>query len=112
MSNEVKEGFKEAIMGVIGGIIISALLTAIKSSALLPPSYIALIAVLQVISFVGGIILITQMESWGAGYLIGWLFGIWVMSLSGLVENWLAELYFVVGVVVFIGKIFQKIKEL
>ena len=112
MLTEVREGFKEAIIGVIGGIIISAVLTAIRSSPLLPPSYVALIDLFQVISFVGGLILITQMESWGVGYLIGWLLGMWAMSLSGLVENWLFVVYFTVGVLVFIGKILQKIKEL
>jgi len=112
MLTEVREGFKEAIIGVIGGIIISAVLTAIRSSPLLPPSYVALIDLFQVISFVGGLILITQMESWGAGFLIGWLFGMWIMAFSGLVESWLVTLYLAVGGVVLIAKIFQKIKEL
>lgn len=112
MAAEFREGFKGAIIGVICGVIISAFLFVIKSSALVPPSYMGLFSLFEIVSLVGGIILITQMESWGIGYLIGWLFGMWIMSYSGLVENWLVVLYFVVGGLVLIGKILQKIKEL
>jgi len=109
MSAGFEEGFKEAIMGVISGIIISVFLMVIRSSELVPPPYIALF---EIVTLVGGLVLIARMESWGIGYLIGWLFCMWIMSHSGLVENWLVVVYFVVGVPILILKILQGIKEL
>lgn len=109
MSAEIEEGLKGAIIGVISGIIISVFLMAIKSSELISPHYIALF---EVVNLVGSIVLIAHMESWGIGYLIGWLFGMGIMSYSGLVESWLVILYFIVGVLILIQKILQKIKEL
>jgi len=110
MSDDIGGGFREAIEGVIGGIIVSAILGVIPTLPFVPSYYVGIFQLLEVISLVGGILLIFAMESWGFGYLIGWLFGMWIMSSAGLVESWLFTLYAVVGAVVFIGKILQKVE--
>jgi len=37
------------------------------------------------------------MESWGVGYLAGWLLGAWIMRTSGLVKYSLSILHLIVG---------------
>jgi hypothetical protein len=111
MSNDIGRGFREAIEGVVGGIIVSAILGVIPTLPFVPSYYVGIFQLFEVISLVGGILLIFAMESWGFGYLIGWLFGMWIMSSAGLVESPLFTLYAVVGAVVFIGKFLQKVEE-
>ena len=108
MSDDISSGFSNAIAEVVVGIILSAILGVIPA---LPVSsyYVGIFQLLEVISLVGGIVLIFAMESWGFGFLIGWLFGTWIMSSAGLVESWLFTLYAVVGLIVLIGKILQKL---
>jgi hypothetical protein len=111
MSDDIGKGFKEAFEGVVGGIIISTLWAIIPTLPFVPSYYVGIFQLLQVVSLVGGIFLIFAMESWGLGYLLGWLLGMWALSSVGLVESWLFTLYAVVGAVVIIGKIFQKIEH-
>jgi len=112
MSDDIGKGFKEAIEGVVGGIVISTLWAIIPTLSFVPSYYVGIFQLLQVASLIGGILLIFAMESWGFGYLLGWLFGMWIMSRAGLVDLWLFTLYAVVGAVVFIGKISKKIEQL
>lgn len=62
-----------------------------------PPDYVAIILLFEVVSLIGSILLIEKMESWGTGYLVGWLIGMGIMYLFGFVEEWLATIYFIVG---------------
>jgi len=108
MSDDIGKGFREAIEGTVGGIIVSALLRVIPTLPSVPSYYVGIFKLFEVMSLIGGILLIFAIESLGFGYLLGWLFGIWIMSSAGLVESWLFTLYAVVGAVVIIGKILQK----
>jgi len=101
------EGFRNAIVGVISGIIIFVLLEVAKS--LVPPDYLAIISLIEIMSLIGSILLIEKMESWGIYYLIGWLIGMGIMYLIGLVEEWLATIYLVVGFVILIQKFLRKL---
>lgn len=112
MSDDIGNGFREAIEGVVGGIIVSTVLGVIPTLPSVPSYYVGIFQLFEVAGLVGGILLIFSMESWGFGYLLGWLFGMWIMSSAGLVEPWLFTLYAVVGAVVFIGKILQKAEGL
>lgn len=109
MSNDISSGFSDAIVGVVAGIVVSAILGVIPTLPFVPSYYVGIFQLFEVISLVGGIVLIFAMESWGFGFLMGWLFGMWIMSSAGLVESWLFMLYAVVGLIVLIGKILQKL---
>ena len=111
MSEGIEKGFSEAIVGVVVGIVLSALLGVIPTLSFVPSYFAGICQLLEVISLVGGILLIFAMESWGLGYLLGWLFGMWIMSNTGLVESWLFTLYAVVGVVVIVVKILEKVEK-
>jgi len=105
MPSGFEEGLKQALVEVIGGIIISVFLMAIRNSGLVPPSYISLF---DLVNLVGSILLVIGMEYWGTGYLVGWLAGIWIMHYSGLVEAWLVILYFVVGLTILVARFLKK----
>jgi hypothetical protein len=111
MSEGIESGFREAIIGVLIGIILSIVLDVIPTLSFVPSSYVGMFQLFKVVSLLGGLLLIFAMESWGLGYLLGWLFGMWIMSSAGLVESWLFTLYAVVGAVVIVRKILQKVKD-
>jgi len=110
MSDGVRSGFRDAVEGVLAGIILSAILGVIPKLPSVPSYYVGIFQLIEVANLVGSIALVFGMESWGAWYLIGWMFGMWIMSSAGLVESWLFTIYVIVGVLVLIGKILQKAK--
>jgi len=116
MSGEIEEGLKDAVIGGIVGVLLNVILETFKSSGSIPSAYIGVFELLQVASFLGGIILIFAIASWGIGYTIGWLLGMGIMAYAGLVENWLVQLYFIVGgLSVFLGvlkKVMEQVKNL
>lgn len=75
-------GARRAIAEVVGGIVTSAMVVAFINSGLLDPSYILLF---HLMNLAGIFTLILAMPFWGTTYLLGWLFGLWIMSQSGLV---------------------------
>jgi len=111
MSDSVEKGLKEAVAGVFAGIILSAVLGIIPTLPNIPPYYVGLFQLIPIINLIGSIVVVTTFESWGFWYLIGWLFGMWIMSSTGFVESWLFILYLVVGVVVLVLKIIEKLKD-
>ena len=109
MSDGARSGFRDAVEGVLAGIILSAILGVIPKLPSVPSYYIGIIQLIEVVNLFGSIVFVFRMESWGAWYLIGWLFGMWIMSSARLVESWLFTLYAVLGLIVLIGKILQKL---
>lgn len=94
-----------AIAEVIAGIVLSIVLGIIPILPFVPDDYKLLAQLFEVVLLVGSIVVIQKMESWGISYLLGWLFGTWLMSLAGLVEDWQIGLYAVVGLVTLFTKI-------
>lgn len=111
MSDGARSGIRDAVEGVLAGIILSAILGVIPTLPSVPSYYTGIIQLIEVVNLFGSIVLVFGMESWGAWYLIGWLFGMLIMSSAGLVESWLFTLYTIVGVLVLVGKVLQKAKE-
>jgi len=111
MSDGIQSGFRNAVIGILEGIILSAVLGIIPQLQLVPSYYVGIIQLIEAVYLVGGILVILAMESWGFWYLIGWLFGMWIMSTAGLVESWLFIVYAVVGVPALIGKTLQKARS-
>ncbi len=108
MPRTVGTGFREAIVGVLGGIILSTVLRVVPTLPFVPSYYTGIFQLVEAASLIGGILLILAMEKWGIGYLLGWLIGTWIMFRIGLVESSLFTLYAVVGTVILVGKILQK----
>lgn len=111
MPNDPQSGLRDAIEETVGGFILSTFLGIIPLIPNMPSYYVGMIRLFEVIYLVAGILVILAMESWKLLYLLGWLFGMWIMSTAGLVESWLFIVYVVVGVPVLIVKAFQKAKS-
>lgn len=109
MSDDIRSGFRDAVVGILEGIIVSAVLGIIPLIPNVPSYYVGIIHLFEVVYLVGGILVILAMESWGFWYLLGWLFGMWVMSSTGLIESWLFLLYLIVGAVVLFLKALKKL---
>ena len=97
MSDQIESGFGNAIVEVIVGIILSAVLGIIPRPPFVPASYVGIFQLFGVLFLVGSILVIHEMESWGIGHLVGWLSATWIMSIAGLGESWLFTIYAVVG---------------
>jgi hypothetical protein len=107
MSDSAKSGFGKAVKGVLWGTFLSIFLRVISALPFVPSYIVGIFQLLEALSFVGGLLVIFAMGSWGFGYLVGWLFGMWIMSIVGLVEPSLFNLYLVVGGVFLFLKILQ-----
>jgi hypothetical protein len=75
--SKLPNGFTEVVVSIIGGIISSAFLQALKQGNLIPPSYFWLFSV---IGFVGTLTLLTSYMKAGVGFLIGWLIGEYLLK--------------------------------
>ena len=109
MSGGFEKGLREALLEVITGFVASAILLAFINSGFIPDYYMDLF---YLVNLVGTILGIVSMPYLGTSYLFGWLFGMWIMSYSGLIENWVIVLYLVVGLTVLFLKLLKKIEEL
>jgi hypothetical protein len=58
------------------------LLSTLASTGLIPQSYIFLFKLISIVAVVS---LILAVPYWGTGYLLGWLFGVFILVESGLV---------------------------
>jgi len=77
-----EHGFKRAVSEIIGGMVTGVVLNAFISSGLLQPSQVFMF---KIINLLGTITMILAMPYWGTTYLLGWLYGLYVMAKAGLV---------------------------
>lgn len=110
MSDGIESGLGSAVIEVLEGIVLSAVIGIIPKLPMVPSYYAGIFQLVEVLFFVGSILVVLAMESWGFWYLLGWLFGMWIMSNTGLVDSGLFSLYAVVGAVVLFVKILKKLK--
>jgi hypothetical protein len=111
MSDDIQSGIRDAIIGILEGIIVSSVLGIIPLIPNIPSYYVGIIELIQVIYLIAGILVILKMESWKFWYLVGWLIGMWIMSTAGLIQSWLFIVYAVVGVPTLITKALQKARS-
>ena len=71
------EGFKEAVIGIMGAIIISALLTGFAEEGLIP-SY--LVILFTIVGFLGAIALFLSLKAAGVIFTLGWIIGAWMLK--------------------------------
>lgn len=97
MSYDTESRLRDAIVDVLEGIIVSAVLGIFTLITNVPSNYVAIFQLLEIMFLIGGMLVILVMEKWKLGYLLGWLIGMSIMSSLGLIESWLFILYAVVG---------------
>ena len=88
------EGFKEAVIGIIGAIIISALLTGFAEEGLIP-SY--LVILFTIVGFLGAIALFLSRKAAGVIFTLGWIVG--ALMLKDLLGPTDFVIYLVVPIV-------------
>jgi len=97
-------GMKRAISEIVAGIITSTVLIAFVNSELLNPSFMLLFHLINILSTIA---LIFAMPFWATSYILGWLFGLWIMFSSGLVGI-LEFLVYLVPLVILIIRFLKK----
>ncbi len=106
--DDMEDGFKTAFIGTITGLVLSVVLVIIKG---LGPLYASYVSLFQLLNLVGSILLITKLKYWASGYLIGYLFAMWLLSNFGLVESWLVLLYAIVSIPLIIARFTGKLAD-
>lgn len=88
--SKLEYGFKRAIEEIVTGIVISALFQGFANTGLIPGYYEVVFHLVNVSSAVA---LVFAAPFWATSYTIGWLFGLSIMSRSGLIEAWEFVIY-------------------
>jgi hypothetical protein len=101
-------GAKRAVNEIISGVITSLIINAFVISGFLTQDFIFLFGLLNVI---GVTTLIFGMFYWGITYLLGWIFGVWLLLNSGLIGIIDIIIYLGIPIVVLILKIIMWLKE-
>ncbi len=81
MLDKFEDGLNRALLEIVLGLIIPIIISSLVSTGQFP-SYFILI--LYLISIGGMISLIREMSFWATSYIVGWLFGIFILANSGL----------------------------
>jgi uncharacterized membrane protein len=102
----IESGFKRAITEVITGIITIAIIEVILDIYKVG----WLIILINIISIILIIFLIDKITYWSIVYLLGWLFGL--AMLSSLLAPWEIVLYFIIGVPLLIIKFKNKLERI
>lgn len=100
-----EHGFARAVSEVVVGFITSALLNALASTEMMPSSYLLPFKLLNLTLTFGFILAVPY---WGTGYLLGWLFGLGIMSQSGLVDPLDFVIYFIIPLMVLVMRILKR----
>jgi hypothetical protein len=100
--NGFESGANRAIGEIIGGFVTSIIVYTLASSGLVPPSYVLLFGLINIF---GIIALLLAMPLWGFTYLLGWMFGVYLMLQSGLIGILEAILYIGIPIVVLVLRV-------
>ena len=75
--NGFQKGFSEVATGIIGGIIISALLSGFAKDGLIPSNMVFLFTF---VGFLGAIALMFSFQTAGFIFILGWIVGAWLLK--------------------------------
>jgi len=82
-----QEGLARAITEIVVGLIPPIVLSAAFNSELFPSVYIWVFYLISgVISLIGILDFFKEMSFWGISYIIGWIFGVFLLLDTGLLE--------------------------
>jgi len=71
------KGFKEVLIGIIGGILFTVILNAFKESNLLPSNIVIWFTVFGVVS---AIVTMFSFKTAGIVFTLGWILGAWLLK--------------------------------
>lgn len=75
--SQFKAGMVEVIFGIVGGIVISAVLQSFKESNLIPSD---MVLVFTLIGFVGSMATLFSFWKTGIVFTLGWIVGAWLLK--------------------------------
>jgi len=102
------QGFGNAIQEIIGGIVVSLFINAISATGFVPSDYMLMIELINIIALVS---LLFSLQKAGVAYIVGWIFGIYIMIQSGLMNFLDIILYLVVPIAIIGIRVYFWIKE-
>jgi hypothetical protein len=100
-------GLKRALGEVISGIATSAIVDAFLNSGSLPPASAGLFGIMNMASTV---VLLLAMPFWGTVYLVGWMFGLWIMLQTGLLGILEAFVFFGVPLAILVFRVINGLR--
>jgi hypothetical protein len=92
--DSLQDGFRAAIVAGLTGFLLSIVLTLVK---VVNPAMASSAAIVELVLFVGSIVLITKLEYMVSGYLIGYISAEWVLSAIGLENSGFVVIYTIIG---------------
>jgi len=101
-------GLRRAMTEIVLGFVTSVTMDAIIGTGLLPPAYVVLFSVGNMLS---AVVLIAAMPLWGTIYLAGWLFGLSVMLQTGMVGVLDVVVYFGVPLAVLVVRFWKMLTD-
>ena len=75
--NNFQKGFSQVATGIIGGIILSALLSGFAKDGLIPSNMVFLFTFA---GFLGAIALMVSFQTAGVIFTLGWIVGAWLLK--------------------------------
>ena len=97
---DFKQGLVEAIVGIIGAIVFSAIITQFKQDETIPQNYIW---IFTLIGLAGTISTIFIFKTAGFLFNIGWIIGAWI--LKDAMDTGMFMLFFIAPIVVLVLRI-------
>jgi len=104
--NDAQSGFLDIFVNVIDGIVVGAILAAFRTL----PTMGSYFWVIDIVGLVGFGTLVMAIPRWSVGYIVGWTFGAWVLSSSGLMHLEEIIVYIVIPAIILGLKLYLFIK--
>lgn len=105
--NDFGQGLGDAIEELIGGIVIvafSVAINAISATGLLPSGFMQIFELINIVVLAS---LLFGFQKAGYAYLIGWIFGMFIMIPSGLLGFWDIVLYVGAPILIIVVKAYS-----
>lgn len=97
--NTLGKGLRDALKGAFSSLLLTFIITLFLTLTNNQNNIDLIVGLNALID----IIIIYQFESWGIGYLFGWLVGSFILAKIGLLENNIFELYLFVAFLIIVG---------
>jgi uncharacterized membrane protein YeaQ/YmgE (transglycosylase-associated protein family) len=101
-----QRGMGEAIAGIVGSIILSAILSSFAQDGLIPSN---MVFIFTLAGFIGAIALIFSFKTAGFIFILGWTFGAWL--LKDMLSTFDFIVYFVAPILALVIRIALSIKK-
>jgi hypothetical protein len=93
--NDFREGFRQVVIGIVAGVILSTLLKSFAEAGLIPPYAVLLFTLLGIVS---GVLLMASFTTSGIIFTIGWIIG--GLMLKGMLGTFDFAVYLVAPIVI------------